>query len=116
MKSKEEIEQLAKQFCNIPIDLVIDEKERYYKNFQKYDGIIQGYTQCQEDMADKWISVKEDLPKEKSLGQSDFVLTFNGDCISTNLYDYELKRWASVLRDSITHWMPLPNKPLNKQD
>lgn len=51
MKSKEEIEQLAKQLCNIPIDLVIDEEERYYKNFQKYDGIIQGYTQCQEDMA-----------------------------------------------------------------
>lgn len=53
MKSKEEIEQLAKQLCNIPIDLVIDEEERYYKNFQKYDGIIQGYTQCQEDMIDK---------------------------------------------------------------
>jgi hypothetical protein len=51
MKSKEEIEQLAKQLCNIPIDLVIDEEERYYKNFQKYDGIILGYTQCQEDMA-----------------------------------------------------------------
>ena len=49
MKSQEEIEQLAKQLCNIPIDLVIDEEERYYKNFQKYDGIIQGYTQCQED-------------------------------------------------------------------
>ena len=52
MKSKEEIEQLAKQLCNIPIDLVIDEEERYYKNFQKYDGIIQGYTQCQEDMTE----------------------------------------------------------------
>lgn len=50
MKSKEEIEQLAKQLCNIPIDLVIDEEERYYKNFQKYDGIILGYNQCQEDM------------------------------------------------------------------
>jgi len=53
MKSKKEIEQLAKQLCNIPIDLVIDEEERYYKNLQKYDGIILGYTQCQEDMADK---------------------------------------------------------------
>jgi hypothetical protein len=50
MKSKEEIEQLAKQLCNIPIDLVIDEEERYYKNLDKYDGIIQGYTQCQKDM------------------------------------------------------------------
>ena len=50
MKTQEEIEQLAKQLCNIPIDLVIDEEERYYKNLEKYDGIIQGYTQCQEDM------------------------------------------------------------------
>ena len=49
MKTKEEIERLAKQLCNIPIDLVIDEEERYYKNLEKYDGIIQGYTQCQED-------------------------------------------------------------------
>ena len=53
MKSKEEIEQLAKQLCNIPIDLVINEEERYYKNFQKYDGIILGYIQGQEEMADK---------------------------------------------------------------
>ena len=51
MKSKEEIEQLAKQLCNIPIDLVLDKEERYYRNLKKYDGIVQGYTQCQEDMA-----------------------------------------------------------------
>lgn len=51
MKNKEEIEQLAKQLCNIPIDLVIDEEERYYKNLEKYDGIIQGYNQCQQDMS-----------------------------------------------------------------
>ena len=53
MKTPKEIEQLAKQLCNIPIDLVIDEEERYYKNLDKYDGIIQGYTQCQEDNAEK---------------------------------------------------------------
>jgi hypothetical protein len=62
MKSKEEIEQLAKQLCNIPIDLVIDEEERYYKNLEKYDGIIQGYTKCQEDMADKKYT-EEDMLK-----------------------------------------------------
>jgi len=53
MKTKEEIEQLAKQLCNISIDLVIDEEERYYKNFQKFDGVVLGYTQCQEDNKDK---------------------------------------------------------------
>ena len=61
MKSKEEIERLAKQLCNIPIDLVIDEEERYYKNLEKYDGIIQGYTQCQEDMGDKIVKLEEKL-------------------------------------------------------
>jgi len=61
MKSKEEIERLAKQLCNIPIDLVIDEEERYYKNLEKYDGIIQGYTQCQNDMADKIVKLEEKL-------------------------------------------------------
>jgi len=60
MKSREEIERLAKQLCNIPIDLVIDKEERYYKNLEKYDGIIQGYIQCQEDMADKKYT-EEDL-------------------------------------------------------
>ena len=69
MKTKEEIEQLAKQLCNIPIDLVIDEEERYYKNFQKYDGIIQGYTQCQEDMADKKYTEK-DIRKAIKFGQT----------------------------------------------
>lgn len=63
MKNKEEIEQLAKQLCNIPIDLVIDEEERYYKNFQKYDGIILGYTQCQEDMTDNAIRFAEWINK-----------------------------------------------------
>jgi hypothetical protein len=62
-------------------------------------------------MKEKWINAKDELPKEKSLGQSDFVLTYNGDCISINLYDYELKRWTTVLRNSITHWIPLPSKP-----
>ena len=67
MKSKEEIEQLAKQLCNIPIDLVIDEEERYYKNLQKYDGIILGYTKCQEDMADKKYNL-DDMKKACACG------------------------------------------------
>lgn len=65
MKTQEEIEQLAKQLCNIPIDLVIDEEERYYKNLEKYDGIIQGYTQCQED--NDWTKGCE---CENSIGQT----------------------------------------------
>ena len=71
MKSKEEIEQLAKQLCNIPIDLVIDEYFRQLllaspvigKAIRQYDGIIQGYTQCQEDMGDERKMIMETLLK-----------------------------------------------------
>jgi hypothetical protein len=49
MKTKEEIEKLARQHCNIKEDLIIDEEERYYKDFQKYDGYVEGYSQCQKD-------------------------------------------------------------------
>lgn len=40
--SDKEIEKEARKHCNIKLDLIIDEEERYYKNFQKYDGFIAG--------------------------------------------------------------------------
>ena len=98
MKSKEEIEQLAKQLCNIPIDLVINEEERYYKNFQKYDGIIQGYTQCQEDMF-----------KDQTVTRFE-VIDENGRAYT----DYYCKVELSYQDDGRT--LKVFIKPLNKQD
>ena len=37
------IDKLAKINCNIQLDLILDEKERHYKNYQKYDGFIEGF-------------------------------------------------------------------------
>ena len=45
--SDKEIEKMAKEANNIPVDLIIDEEERYYKNFLKYDGFIEGFKKCQ---------------------------------------------------------------------
>jgi len=49
MKTKEEIEQLAEiRFPNdTPVGL------RLYTSTYKQRGFVEGYTQCQEDMADK---------------------------------------------------------------
>lgn len=96
MKTKEEIEQLAKQLCNIPIDLVIDEEERYYKNFQKYDGIIQGYTQCQEDMLK---ILKEEIKRAFIHGQG------NAQMME-----------AGLERDEIEDYIYYRMLTLNKQD
>lgn len=86
MKTKQEIEQLAKQLCNIPIDLVINEEERYYKNFQKYDGIIQGYTKCQEYMADKKYT-EEDI-KEAAYFFVSKKLAANQDILDEEIQDF----------------------------
>ena len=51
------IEEAAREFCNIKKDLIIDEEERYYKDFQKYDGFKAG-----AEFAQRWTSVEEELP------------------------------------------------------
>ena len=36
------IEEKAREHCNISKGLIIDEDERYYRDFQKYDGFKAG--------------------------------------------------------------------------
>jgi hypothetical protein len=68
MKTQKEIEALAKTSCNMPINLVIDEEERYYRNFEKFDGFVEGYTQCQEDMKSLLLEIKDSWKGDKLLG------------------------------------------------
>ena len=114
MKSKEEIEQLAIKYSN---RFIIDQP------FIK-DMFVEVYTQCQEDMADKWISVKDRLPEEsgrylgylkglKDLGNSFSIINV---AFNTNHKDSTAWTEHGEVLQYITHWMPLPNKPLNKQD
>lgn len=49
LPSDEEIEKEARLYCNIKESLVLDEEERYYKDFQKYDG----FKACAKWMRDK---------------------------------------------------------------
>ena len=42
LPSDEEIDEGARKYANINPSLVIDEKERYYRDFQKYDGHKEG--------------------------------------------------------------------------
>ena len=53
------IEDAAREHCNIKKDLIIDEEERYYKDFQKYDGFKAG-----AEFAQRWIPVEEELPEK----------------------------------------------------
>lgn len=89
--SDEEIERMAKEANNIPIDLVIDEEERYYNNFQKCDGFIAGFKKCQslppqvvqsevscwliENENQEWHCVREEI--SKTIGQFGKTVYYN---------------------------------------
>lgn len=114
MRTPEEIEQLAESYL---------QKNKY--NFDNWKEIahvkqtyIACYTQCQEDMADKWISVNDNKPT-----QNQYVLLYGkGDRQMTAIYKdndflcYDIMTEGLEIAEEITHWMPLPNKPLNKKD
>lgn len=85
MKTKEEIEQLADDYANH----FMDSRDAYY-------GYKEGYTQCQEDMADK--KYTEEEIKEMAC---DFVINVGG-------LPKDLKTWQTAL------WKFY--QQLNKQD
>lgn len=117
MKTKEEIETI----CSNIID-----SESVNEKFKQavYEGAILGYTQCQEDMADKWISVENRLPEESGryLGYlkelNDLGNSFSIINVAFNVNHKDSTAWTEhgEVLQYITHWMPLPNEPLNKLD
>jgi hypothetical protein len=104
MKTKEEIEQLA--------------DEQFEKgNIYEYElGFIKGYTQCQQDMDDKWFEYPKNIPPI----HSENYLILDNSYIQISLFRGDYNKFQHELigaeKCNITHWKPLPNKPLNKQD
>ena len=63
-----DVEEAARIFCNITHGRFLDSEERYYKDYQKYDGFIAG-AQWQASQQSKslneaveWINVKDKTP------------------------------------------------------
>ena len=109
MKIKKEIEQLAENSSEIQEATYTTQHKITYKH-----GYIDGYNQCQENITDKWISVEDRLPKLAS-----FVIAYKDNGLVLGLYfnaDSEFKYGEIDQTSQVTHWMSLPDKPLNKQD
>lgn len=64
--SDDEIDQLARTASNIKQDLVIDDEERYYKNFQTYDGVVFGLKTMRDRLAPMIAKLEEALTRCKS--------------------------------------------------
>ena len=110
------IEEKAREHCNISKGLIIDEDERYYRDFQKYDGFKAGV-----EFAQRWIPVEEELPEV-----GEMVLTKmekrHGDTLVQNYYstatrlenqgEWQTVNWVdhSISFGHITHWRPIELK------
>lgn len=89
------------------------------------DHYVMGYTQCQEDMADKWIKTSEQHPERLPnvrYSNPKVIVWYKGE-ITMLCFNHEHECWDDEDGDdyccdieSVEYWMPLPNKPLNKQD
>lgn len=69
----------------------------------------------------QWISVKDRLPeKDVPHSYSGDVFVTNGKKISSGYYSYPCESWFTYYDDVsacyISHWMPIPEPPTNKED
>ena len=96
------IEDAAREFCNIKQDLVIDEEERYYQNFDKYDGFKAGV-----EFAQRWISINDELPSMREyclVKLSDGTVMYaQFTYVGCNIFWSCGTSWQSSDRP-VTHW------------
>lgn len=99
MKSKEEIEQLAEQYAE-SFRFKISSSSWHE---EKCDDFTQGYTKCQEDMADEIVDFHDWIRLSKP-SELKYVGNVNGKC-----YDYKREYYTTKELYNIY-------KSLNKQD
>jgi hypothetical protein len=96
------IETAARNYCNIDLNLVLDEEERYYKDFQKYDGFKAGV-----EFAQRWIPVEEEKPEN----MKSVLVMDNGcspiRCIALFLDNEFYPDFKVLKHENITHWRPI---------
>lgn len=69
------IEDAARDHCNIKKDLIIDEEERYYRDFQKYDGFKAGAEFVIDELVSKFEQLKQSATTLRDVVYLDGVLT-----------------------------------------
>lgn len=82
-----------------------------------YPDVRQRSLKEQEPKFGEWIGVKDGLPEENT-----DVLVYRGSLISVytyighNEWEDDYGYWSRTDDDGITHWMPLPEPPTDKEN
>lgn len=63
-----------------------------------------------------WIPVDEKLP-EPPFARAWYLVALKSGCVMTLAFEKDRNDWAFIgpLASPVTHWMPLPEPPVNKQ-
>lgn len=92
---------------------VVRKHDPYYN--PKIDELVSDIEQIINER-DEWVRIEDGLPKSESM-----VIAFDGEAVFVAYYDnyYEDEpEWQTSdlqpLDNKVTHWKPLPNKPLSK--
>ena len=89
---------------HITTQLNRDEGISYNTGF--HTGFVKGYQK-----ATKWISVKDELPKENIKVLVCLTYGSGKEEIKTSYYSNRTESFDDFMSDIITHWMPLLNPP-----
>ena len=106
MTREEEIKKQAEKKALEPSRLM-HPYAKQYKVMSAYEiGYIEGAVWA--DAHPHWISVEDELPKNKEL-----VFITDGEYTDTGFYEYTFDEWQPCEKwlGDITHWMPLPQSP-----
>lgn len=70
-------------------------------------------SQLTESQKIKWVSVAERLPEQlpNKIFSVDVLIYTDRNQILPSAYDYQLKRWNTLVYSEATHWQVLPNPP-----
>ena len=96
--------------------LLYEQTKRMLTMYQ--DEVVPGYRKKIEELetASKWIPVSERLPEQHSSvivyrKTKRFSMLHYSNALGFHFYDSE---WGDVTVDDVTHWMPLPEPPKEK--
>lgn len=91
-------------------DLITKSTYLTYTDEKANEAALLAIQSAREEAAPKWWPVEERLPEELIV-----VLMYTEESmIETGYYHVGRKEWYSgEFRETVTHWMPLPNKPKN---
>jgi chromosome segregation ATPase len=92
LQEHQTVDKLAREYANIKHDRPIDYEERYFKDYQKYDGFIAGYNSRQSEVTELKevlrLSEANYVGKNAELTKEIEELKYEKESLKQSIYSY----------------------------